>query len=133
MKIMKKIPIKIGEHPENGTNFGNIDSDSLNEMIPCEERKDYTLEETTLPIEIKVDNISYEICKQILKYLYTDECDISLENAMGLFKAADVYKIERLKSMCEQSIVSCIEVDNVASIFLESDHHKAEALRNVAL
>lgn len=44
---------------------------------------------------------------------------------MELFEAADIFGIDRLKSMCEQSIMSNIESDNAAAIFHASDMHNA--------
>ena len=69
----------------------------------------------------------------MLKYLYTDECDINLDNAMELFEAADVYGIDRLKLMCEQTIMINIDVENAAAIFHASDLHNAASLREKAM
>ena len=32
--------------------------------------------------KIKIETVSYPIFLQVLKYLYTDDCEINLENAM---------------------------------------------------
>ena len=69
----------------------------------------------------------------MLRYLYTDDCEITLENAMELFEAADIFGIERLKNMCEQSIISNIDVENAAAIFHASDMHNAQSLRDRAI
>ena len=36
---------------------------------------------------------------------------------MELFEAADIFGIERLKSMCEQAIINNIDIENAAAIF----------------
>lgn len=50
---------------------------------------------------MEIENIRYEIFLAILKYLYTDTADVSLETAMELFEAADRFCIERLRFICE--------------------------------
>ena len=69
----------------------------------------------------------------LVKYLYTDECEITLENSITLLKAADMYGIERLKILCEQTISSSINDDNVSTLFIEADKHSAENLRYITM
>lgn len=52
---------------------------------------------------------------------------------MELFEAADHFGIDRLKSMCEQTIVANLDIENAAAIFHASDMHNATSLREVAL
>jgi len=52
---------------------------------------------------------------------------------MSLFKAADIYGIRKLKSICEQTIIQNINLENAASIFVEADTHFADRLREVSL
>lgn len=84
-------------------------------------------------LQVTIENISHDIFLLMLRYLYTDDCEITLENAMELFEAADIYGIDRLKSMCEQTIISSIDIDNAAAIFHASDMHHAQYLREMAL
>ena len=44
---------------------------------------------------------------------------------MELFEAADQFGIDRLKRMCEQTIMSNIDIENAAAIFHASDMHNA--------
>mmetsp|Transcript_30954 Transcript_30954/g.30428 ORF Transcript_30954/g.30428 Transcript_30954/m.30428 type:complete len:124 (+) Transcript_30954:628-999(+) len=83
--------------------------------------------------KIKIESISYQVFLHLLRYLYTDDCDINLENAMELFEAADIFGIDRLKMMCEQTIMSNIDIDNAAAIFQASDMHNATSLRERSL
>lgn len=82
---------------------------------------------------VVIEGISYEVMQSILDFLYTDRCKVNLENVMSLFKAADIYGIKKLKSICEQTIIQNISVDNAANIFLEADTHYADLLREVSL
>lgn len=52
---------------------------------------------------------------------------------MSLFKAADVYGIRKLKSICEQTIISNISIQNAAMILMEADWHYADSLWEVCL
>ena len=67
---------------------------------------------------VTIEKVPYEIFLLVLQYLYTDECDIPLESAMELFEIADRFGIERLKLMCEQTIMSNLRADNAANILL---------------
>ena len=58
---------------------------------------------------------------EILNYLYTDECQITLQNVMQLFESADLLGIDRLKFMCEQAILNNIDNENAAAILHASD------------
>ena len=78
---------------------------------------------------IRLEKIRYEVLIEVLTYLYTDECQITLNNVMELFETADLFGIERLKFMCEQAIINNIDCDNAAAILHASDQHSAMRLR----
>jgi hypothetical protein len=52
---------------------------------------------------------------------------------MEIFIAADRFCIERLKRICEKTILNSIDLNNVASIFQAADLHGACALRESSL
>ena len=52
---------------------------------------------------------------------------------MELFEAADIFGINRLKLMCEQTMISNIDIENAATIFHASDMHNAVSLRERAM
>ena len=78
---------------------------------------------------IRLEKIRYDVLIEVLTYLYTDECQITLNNVMELFETADLFGIERLKFMCEQAIINNIDCDNAAAILHASDQHSAMRLR----
>jgi N-acetylneuraminic acid mutarotase len=78
---------------------------------------------------IRIEQVPHSIFLSVLEYLYTDQLRISLNNAMDLFEAADLFCIPRLKTMCEKRMLQSINVENAASIFLAADMHSASALR----
>ena len=69
----------------------------------------------------------------VLEYLYTDQLEVSVDFALELFSAADLFDIPRLQSMCEKAILESIDIDNAATILLEADLHSAKTLRSKAL
>jgi hypothetical protein len=74
---------------------------------------------------IKLEKIRYDVLMEVLTYLYTDECQITLHNVMQLFETADLFGIDRLKFMCEQAIINNIDTENAAAILHASDQHSA--------
>ena len=80
-----------------------------------------------------INDVSFPIIVQIVKFLYTDQCDVTLENVMSLFKAADVYGIKKLKFTCEQTLIDSISIQNAALTFREADRHYTDSLREVSL
>lgn len=52
-----------------------------------------------LPLRIKMEEISYETCLDIIRFIYTDYCEVMLENSMKLLKAASLFRIDRLKEI----------------------------------
>ena len=75
--------------------------------------------------QLKLEKIRFEVLIEVLTYLYTDECQITLNNVMELFELADLWGVERLKFMCEQAIINNIDTDNAAAILHASDQHSA--------
>lgn len=58
------------------------------------------------------------------------QLDVELEVAMELFQAADQFGVERLKRMCESTMLSSIEVENAASIFHAADERNAKVRKS---
>jgi len=79
--------------------------------------------------ELPIDDIRLPIFLQLMEFLYSDSCEISLESAMELLRAADRFGVDRLKRLCENAMLSSISVDTAPQILLASDAHNAEALR----
>lgn len=51
---------------------------------------------------------------------------MELDVAMELFQAADQFGVDRLKRMCESTMLASIEVENAASIFHAADERNAK-------
>ena len=68
-----------------------------------------------------INDVSFPIMIQLIKFLYTDQCEVTLDNVMSLFKAADVYGIKKLKFNCEQTLIDNNSIQNAASTFRAAD------------
>jgi N-acetylneuraminic acid mutarotase len=90
-------------------------------------------DEIDLPLRIKMEDISYETCLDIIRYVYTDYCEVLLENAIKLLKAASLFQINRLKDLCERKISSSINTDNVANILVQAHVTEAENLKEMSM
>jgi N-acetylneuraminic acid mutarotase len=84
---------------------------------------------------IPIHDVSIDVFKTIVAYLYTDEVDESktLADPLAVFTAADRFGIDRLKRICEQAVLSSICIDNACSIFHAADMVNASLLRKRAL
>jgi len=78
---------------------------------------------------ITLDNVSHATFLALLEYLYTDDVEISLDIAIDLFAAADLFGIERLTKLCEKRILAVINVDSAATILQAANKHSAHGLR----
>jgi hypothetical protein len=84
--------------------------------------------------KVELSDVSGPVLFAVLMYLYTDEFDPHKDiDLMALFATADRYGIDRLKRMCEQSILSTISVDNACQIVQASDLVNAATLRKKAI
>lgn len=90
-------------------------------------------DDVDLPLKIKMEEISYETCLDIIRYIYTDYCEVLLENAMKLLKAAGLFQIHKLRDICERKISSSINVENVAQILVQAHLTQAENLKEMCI
>ncbi|GBG32762.1 Kelch domain-containing protein 3 [Hondaea fermentalgiana] len=83
--------------------------------------------------EITILDVRYDTFYTLLRYLYTDRQDVPLEMAMDLFIAADRFGIERLKNICENGMLSSLDMENVSELFAAADLHHAAGLHSECL
>mmetsp|Transcript_61128 Transcript_61128/g.107367 ORF Transcript_61128/g.107367 Transcript_61128/m.107367 type:complete len:254 (-) Transcript_61128:199-960(-) len=79
--------------------------------------------------EVVVHDVKYSTFLLVLHYLYTDEVQIQIDNAMDLFQVADRFGLDRLKRLCELEMQVAINIDTAAHILYTADQHNAENLR----
>lgn len=78
--------------------------------------------------EIIIQDVKYATFLMLMEYIYTDNVEIGVENAMDLFQVADRFGIDRLKKLCEQEMLNAINVDTAAHILFTADQYNAEVL-----
>ncbi len=82
--------------------------------------------ESTIPIA-DTDEESFE---EFLRYLYTDDCKITAENAIGVIYLAKKYLIPSLPEKCCEVLEESIKSDNVFTVLeqaIQFDEKKLEA------
>ena len=83
--------------------------------------------------QIAISNISYKVFWEVLKYLYTDYIEWTVENPLELLQAADLLCLDRLKKICEQNILASIDIENAATIYQASDVHNTTSLKDASM
>ena len=80
---------------------------------------------------VVVEDVDADIFREVLRFIYTDECSLNiLENMpIQLLAAADKYQIVRLKCMCENRLFERMTVDDCADVLVASRH--AQRCRSV--
>ena len=80
--------------------------------------------------EIEVTLFSYNVYETFLKYLYTDQIEISPCEAIALLNLADSYCETRLKRLCENVIKKGISIENVATLLAAATKFNAGTLED---
>ncbi|KAJ8683274.1 hypothetical protein QAD02_019066 [Eretmocerus hayati] len=78
---------------------------------------------------IEIDDITHEVMLEVLRYIYSGEVVEIDRIAKDLLIAADKYGIRGLKTMCEQHLMRCININNVLEYFCFADSYNADILR----
>jgi len=71
--------------------------------------------------EIIVTTYSYPAFQELLRFIYTDECNVNPQLAAELLCAAEFYRLNRLKAIMELSLSRCMDIEN-ACLILEIAH-----------
>ena len=82
--------------------------------------------ESTIPLP----DAEEESLEEFLRYLYTDHCEITVENAFGVLFLAEVYVIPSLAEKCCKVLEESIKPDNVFMVLeqaIQFDEKKLEA------
>ncbi len=82
--------------------------------------------------EIEITDSSPDAIRQMLKFLYTDECEAMEDYALELLPLADKYNLLRLRLKCEWWMAENICDDNAADILRLADMHNSLEVSTVA-
>ncbi|KAG9491404.1 hypothetical protein GDO78_000091 [Eleutherodactylus coqui] len=79
---------------------------------------------------IEMNQFSYPVFRAFLEYLYTDNISISPEDAIGLLELATLYRENRLKQLCQQSIKQGICEENAVVLLSAAVKYDAQDLED---
>jgi speckle-type POZ protein len=83
---------------------------------------------------IEINDMEPSVFKSLLRYMYTDALPVATDDdgvatARDLLGAANRYKLERLKLICEDTLWQRIDVNTVAGILAAAEQHQCRALK----
>uniref|UniRef100_A0ACB8EHM3 Ankyrin repeat and BTB/POZ domain-containing protein 1 n=1 Tax=Sphaerodactylus townsendi TaxID=933632 RepID=A0ACB8EHM3_9SAUR len=70
----------------------------------------------SIPV-VTLHNISEEIFIRVLYYIYSDDTELSPENAYEVLCVADMYLLPGLKRLCGKTLAQVLDEDTVVSIW----------------
>lgn len=79
--------------------------------------------------EIEIKDCTYSIFIDMLKFIYTDNVELTDKNCVPLLELANYYKLDRLKAMCEYQLHQDVDVNNVAHLLGIADRFAALQLK----
>ena len=79
--------------------------------------------------KVDISDLSADTVQEMLQHIYTGEVSTLEQSAESLLEAADKYDMPSLKSACEGTLCSELEVENVARLLILADKHCAEQLK----
>lgn len=83
---------------------------------------------------IHLPEVTYEVFKKVLEYIYTDAVEnVSLDVGIHLLIASELFLLDRLKALCEDTIRRDISTESVIHILSAAHQHNALGLKDIAL
>lgn len=84
-------------------------------------------------LQISIDDISSEVMNEILNFIYTNRCLISLKNAPDLLIAAKRFELEKLKSQIADFLLYRLTVDNAIEMLICAHEAGSDALKTACI
>ncbi|KAF8779223.1 hypothetical protein HU200_002900 [Digitaria exilis] len=83
---------------------------------------------------IQIDDMEPQVFKSLLHFMYTDTLPKMDEEALsamatGLLAAADRFKLESLKKICEEMLCKRVDMSTIESCLVLSERHRCPALQ----
>ncbi len=79
---------------------------------------------------IEINDISDEICEEMLRFIYCNEIENLDINALDLLYAADKYAIENLKILCIQSLIDTFTFETAAEMLIRANIYNSKLLKD---
>eukprot|EP01113_Clastostelium_recurvatum_P005307 TRINITY_DN12370_c1_g1_i1.p1 TRINITY_DN12370_c1_g1~~TRINITY_DN12370_c1_g1_i1.p1 ORF type:complete len:518 (+),score=174.45 TRINITY_DN12370_c1_g1_i1:113-1666(+) len=83
--------------------------------------------------EIVIKGVTFSTLSLLIEYLYCDTVEITPQNAVELFIAADMFQVLRLRSMCEHYFYMHVSEENVCTILELADRFQSRFLRQYCI
>ncbi|XP_053593008.1 uncharacterized protein LOC103568510 [Microplitis demolitor] len=85
--------------------------------------------------EIEIKNLDADIISEMLEYFYKGETKASFDTevALKMMELAEIYQISKLKSICQNTLLNNMSIDNIFDIVDVADDHNIEKLREQAI
>lgn len=82
---------------------------------------------------IKIHDVSYEVLRSFVKYLYTADVLLDEQKAFDLLVLAEKYQVKHLKSFCEKFMTSKVNNESAVVSYAFARQHHAGQLAEAAL
>lgn len=86
---------------------------------------------------VEIGDVTYDVLKEMLRFIYTGEVEDLERHAEKLYEAADKYCIDELKRLCEKVLIKRITIENVCQYLMlfdmfSSTNMKAKCISYIA-
>ena len=81
---------------------------------------------------VEIVDIEPDIFQAVLRFIYTDQVDLTVENATGLLAAANRYFLDLLKWKCEKFLAQDLSIKNCCDRLILADTQDAPNLKKAA-
>ncbi|CAF4557873.1 unnamed protein product [Rotaria sp. Silwood1] len=98
----------------------------LGEHHDLETKGDYVL-------QISIDDVQSEIMNEILNFIYTNRCLISLKNAPDLLIVAKRFELEKLSRQVSDFLIFRLNVDNALDMLISAHESDSDALKHACI
>ncbi|XP_037521121.1 speckle-type POZ protein B [Rhipicephalus sanguineus] len=88
---------------------------------------------TTEDDNVVIADVEPDVFANILQFVYTGSVPEPIEKPDSLLRAADRYHLDRLKAMCELTLISRLSAETASDTLILSHQHDADTLRSRTL
>eukprot|EP00171_Calliarthron_tuberculosum_P009693 IDg9693t1 len=82
-------------------------------------------------LSIPIPDVSHDVFLAVMEYLYMRKANVrNGQHAVELLKAADMFRLDGLRSYCVIKVEQAITVENVCDIAYIADTHNTESLKH---
>lgn len=82
---------------------------------------------------VTIDHLTTDVFLLLLEYLYTDSVKVDVEHAIGLYIAADIYRLDCLRDICCTILKRNLNVENSGPLLQMADANHCTALKDACV